>query len=134
MSDDNKQKRILGVDYGSKRIGIAISDETRRFALPVSVLENSPVLFDEIAKLAVDYGFKEIVLGESRNYKGEANDIMIDALDFKDKLEEKGYIVYLEPEFMTSMHAERLQGENKMTDASAAALILQTYLDKNADK
>ena len=42
----------------------------------------------------------------------------------------KGLIVFLEPEFMTSVAAERFQGKNDMHDASAAALILQSFLDK----
>ena len=45
-------------------------------------------------------------------------------------LEKEGYIVHLEPEFMTSANAERFQGKNDMLDASAGALILQSFLDR----
>jgi putative Holliday junction resolvase len=121
--------RLLGIDYGSKRVGVAVSDPSRRFALPVSVIQNTPILMEEIEKIAVDHETKEIVLGESKNYKGEPNDIMLDILAFKELLEAKGYKVYFEPEFMTSAQAERIQGKNDMSDASAAALILQSYLD-----
>lgn len=122
--------RILGIDYGSKRVGVAVSDESRTFALPVSVVQNTPDLMAEIGKIATDHECKEIVLGESRNYKGEANEILIPSMNFKDALEKLGYTVHFEPEFMTSIQAERLQGKNEKTDASAAALILQSYLDR----
>ncbi len=122
--------RILGIDYGSKRVGVAISDPDRKFALPVSVILNTPVLLEEIEKIAIDNEVKEMVMGESRNYKGEPNDIMLDSMDLKDKLEKKGFKVYLELEFMTSVQAERWQGKGNLTDASAAAIILQSYLDR----
>ena len=121
--------RLLGIDYGSKRVGVAVSDESRKFALPVSVIENTPILMAEVEKLAAEYGTKTIVLGESKDYKGQPNDIMLDILEFKRSLEAKGYKVCFEPEFMTSVQAERIQGNNDMSDASAAAIILQSYLD-----
>ncbi len=126
--------RILGIDYGSKRVGIAISDPEGKFALPNSVIKNTDTLLAEVTKLATDFEVKEIVMGESRNYSGEANKILPDILKFKEKLETAGYVVHLELEFMTSVQAERLQGKNEMSDASAAALILQSYLDRMSTK
>jgi len=120
----------MGVDFGMKRVGIAVSDESRGFALPLSVIANTPTLLAEILKIAVDNEVEEIVIGESRNYKGEPNPIFNDVEIFKKELELKGYKVYLEPEFMTSVQAKRFQGKHGMLDASAAALILQSYLDK----
>jgi putative Holliday junction resolvase len=125
--------RILGIDYGSKRVGVAVSDESRKFALPLSVVANTPDLVAEINKLAIDNEAKEIVLGESRNYKGEPNDIFLPSLDFKNSLEKMGYTVHFEPEFMTSVQAARLQGNNEKLDASAAALILQAFLDRQGN-
>ncbi|MEI6397096.1 MAG: RuvX/YqgF family protein [Candidatus Taylorbacteria bacterium] len=127
---DTKNKRLLGIDYGTKRVGLAISDENRQFALPLVVISNTTELCDEIVKNAKEHEVKEIVIGESRNYKGEPNAIFLDADSLKKKLEREGFKVYLELEFMTSQQAERFQGKNSMTDASAAALILQSYLDK----
>ena len=126
----DKINKILGIDYGGKRVGVAISDEGMKFALPVTVIENSPLLLEEVSKIALDNSAKEIVLGESNDYSGKPNPIMLEVIEFKKHLEEKGYIVHFELEFMTSVQAERLQGKNKMSDASAAALILQSYLDK----
>ncbi|MEI7462874.1 MAG: RuvX/YqgF family protein [Candidatus Taylorbacteria bacterium] len=126
--------RILGIDYGSKRVGVAVSDEKREFALPVSVILNTPTLLKEIEKIAVGHETKEIVIGESRDYKGEPNEIMLDSIDLKAKLEKDGFTVYFELEFMSSIQAERWQGKNSLIDASAAAIILQSYLDREKNR
>jgi putative Holliday junction resolvase len=122
--------KLLGIDYGSKRVGIAFSDENGEFAIPSVVLNNTKNLLKEVLDLAKEKEIKEIVIGESKNYKGEANTILKESLKFKTELEKEGYTVYLEPEFMTSANAERFQGKNDLIDASAAALILQSFLDK----
>lgn len=122
--------KILGIDYGSKRVGIALSDEDGQFALPLITLSNSKRLFDEVVEVAEKNKVREIVIGESKNYQGQANTILSESLVFKADLEKKGYSVFLEPEFMTSANAERFQGKHDMLDASAAALILQSFLDR----
>jgi putative Holliday junction resolvase len=126
--------RLLGIDYGSKRIGIALSDEGRQFAMPLTIINNSKNHLQEVLDIAKKNNIKEIVMGESKNYKGQANTILPESLNFKMDLESAGYIVHLEPEFMTSANAERFQGKNDMLDASAAALILQSFLDKSQNK
>ncbi len=123
--------RILGIDFGTKRIGVAVSDEARQFALPLVVVKNSELAAKEILEIAHQHEVVEVVMGESRNYKQEPNAIFEEADAFKMKLESLGLTVHLELEFMTSMQAERFQGKNDLTDASAAALILQSYLDRN---
>lgn len=126
--------RLLGIDYGSKRVGIAISDEKGEFALPFIVLNNSKNILKDVIDIVKKNNIKEIVIGESKNYKGEANTILAEILNFKIDLEKENYTVHLEPEFMTSENARRFQGKNDMLDASAAALILQSFLDKKVSK
>lgn len=122
--------RLMGIDYGSKRVGIAVSDEMGEFALPLIVLKSDKNLIKEIIGITDENKIKTIILGESKDYKGKANAILPEALNLKRDLEEKGFEVILEPEFMTSANAERFQGKHDMLDASAAALILQSYLDR----
>lgn len=122
--------KLLAIDYGTKRVGVAISDESAKFAFPVSVIPNNKDLLSEIKSVATLNEVREIVIGESKDYKGKGNAILPAATELKNKLEEMGFIVHWEPEFMTSMQAERFQGKTELTDASAAALILQSYLDK----
>jgi len=126
-----EQSRILGIDFGSKRIGVALSDVDRQFAMPLQVVEQNRDALQTITDIARKSGATEIVIGESRNYKGDPNEIYEASMRFKKALEDSGFKVSTEPEFMTSMQAERFQGKNELTDASAAALILQSYLDRH---
>ncbi len=126
--------RIIGIDYGTKRVGVSVSDETVKFALPLTVIANTIDLPTEIARLAAEHEAKDIVMGESRKYDMTANKILPDILSLKESLEASGLKVTLELEFMTSQQAERHQGKNDMTDASAAALILQAYLDRGGSE
>ena len=125
--------RLIGIDYGSKRVGVAVSDPSGKFALPFSTIANSRNLAPEIEGIARENEAKEIVIGESRKYDMTANQILPDIMGLKKALEEKGFTVILEPEFMTSAQAERLQGKNDKIDASAAALILQSFLDRRGN-
>ncbi len=126
--------RYMGIDYGSKRVGIALSDESRKFALPHSVIKNSPKLVDDLNTIICQNDVWVVVMGESKNFKGEENEIMKAVHAFKEKIENVlGKTVIFEPEFLTSHAAQRFQGKNEMHDASAAALILQSYLDRNHD-
>ncbi|KKR31518.1 MAG: hypothetical protein UT65_C0024G0005 [Parcubacteria group bacterium GW2011_GWF2_39_8b] len=124
--------KYLGIDYGAKNVGLAISDESGNFAFPLKVLENSKDIIDDISSICKENNIGEIVVGESRNFAQQENEIMKKISPFVKDLEEKlGLPVHMHPEFLTSMEAERLQGKNDMHDASAAALILKSYLDTN---
>ena len=123
--------RYLGIDFGEKRVGIAVSDEEGKIAFPSVVLANDKSLIKNIVDLCMKNKAEMVVMGESRNYQGQINEIMWKIEGFKKQLETIGFKVVYEPEFMTSSQASQVTGENKMLDASAAAIILQSYLDKN---
>lgn len=123
--------KILGIDYGTKRVGIALSNDTQSVAFPRGVLPNDAMLVKKISALIADEGVREVVLGYSKNYHQKDNLVMKDILAFKNILvEETGVSVYFEPEILTSQQAMRIQGDIAMLDASAAALILQTFLQR----
>ena len=122
--------RYLGIDFGEKRVGIAISDEDGKIAFPNVVLVNDGDLIKNIVDLCMKNAVEVVVMGESRDYKGQINSIMWKIEGFKKQLEMVGFKVVFEPEFMTSVQASQITGENKMLDASAAAIILQSYLNK----
>lgn len=139
--------KYLGIDYGSKNVGIAVSDEEGKMAFARTVLNNDEKLLGEIEKIVQNEKIEEIVLGESLNFAGEPNVIMKKIIPFKKKLEEKfGLPVNFQKELFTSAEAERTQGQSlrnirkgerreksvslKKNDASAAALILRSYLER----
>lgn len=140
--------KYIGIDYGEKNVGIAVSDDEGKLAFAKTVLKNDKNLLENVAKICRDEKIFAIVLGESLDFDGKPNPIMKDILIFKKKLvktflqsknahpnisrEEKCFRgkIYLEPEFLTSAEAEHLQDKTNKLDASAAALILKSYLDK----
>lgn len=126
------QMRYLGIDYGEKRVGLSLSDERGDFSYPLSVLQNSEKLVEEIATICKEKNVETIVIGESKNFNQEENPIMkrVHAL-VEELIVKTGLPVKLHPEFMTSLEAEHIQGHNEMHDASAAAIILKSYLDSN---
>jgi len=129
--------RYLGIDYGTKHIGVAVSDDTATLAFPLGTVAAGEGAVAEVLALARENGVGEIVIGESRDYSGTPNPLMQKIEAFKQQLEAQGTVVVFEPEFMTSSQASR-QGQDKRgeggdvfdKDASAAALILQQYLDR----
>lgn len=123
--------KYIGIDYGKKKIGIALSDESGKMAFPENVLPNDKNLLTTLEKMCSENNVEAVVLGESRNLKGEANPILKDIENFKEKIEEKLKLeVFFMPEYLTSRQAHQIQGRNEMIDASAATIILQSFLDK----
>jgi len=122
--------KYLGIDFGEKRVGIAVSDEDGKIAFPSVVLANDQNLLKNIVDLCMKNTVKFVIMGESRDFQGQINPIMWKIEGFKKQLEVIGFKVIYEPEFMTSVQASQVTGENKMLDASAAAIILQSYLNR----
>ncbi|MFA5841424.1 MAG: Holliday junction resolvase RuvX [Candidatus Paceibacterota bacterium] len=129
--------KILGIDYGAKRIGVAMSDEGGRVAFPFSVVPNDKNALFTLRSLCGEEKIGRIVVGESLNSRGEDNQVMAAARLFVETLaEETALPVSFEQEFLTSVEAHRSSFEEQgkkgrqEVDSSAAALILQRYLDK----
>jgi len=122
--------KYLGIDFGTKRIGLATSDDTATLAFPYKTITNSPNLLDEILEIVQIENVSKIIIGESKNKDMQDNLIMKHVYDFKKKLEEKNLKVELHNEFFSSAQVVSIMGEkNKAIDSSAAAIILQSYLD-----
>jgi len=125
--------KTLGIDYGTKKVGIAISDEDGRMAFPHGVLPNDNRLTTVIQELCAKETIGAVVLGESLDFSGQPNPVMKKILAFKKTLEGKLSLpVFLEKEFLTSKQARNIHDSGDLNDASAAAIILQSYLDKNS--
>lgn len=122
----------LGIDFGSKRIGLAISDDTASVAFPYKIVNNTPRALDEILEIIQFEKVKKVVIGESKDGDMKDNPIMDLVHTFKKQLEEKGIDTDFHNEFFSSAQVLSTMGQqNKSIDASAAAIILQSYLDLN---
>lgn len=125
----------MGIDFGSKKIGIAITDDGGNMAFPHEVVPNNDQFVKYVEKLVSDKGIKEIVIGHSLNNDGEPNKIHAAVEDFMmDITLSLGIPVHLEPEQYSTQQAIHEQGRTSLTDASAAALILDSFITKNKSK
>jgi putative Holliday junction resolvase len=121
--------RYMGIDYGSKRIGVALSDESGVMAFPHSVIANDTQLLATLETLITKERVAEIVIGHSLNYDGQPNKIHAQVEELMTDLTlAVGLPIHLVPELYTTQAAARLQGKHDKIDAAAAALILDTYL------
>lgn len=126
--------KYLGIDYGTKKIGLAISDEEGTVAFPHEVIKNDTELEATIHDVIQMQGIGAVVVGDSKDFGGEPNDIAEHAHAFAQVLEETtGLEVHFEPEFLTTKQAKQ-HTDDALADASAAALILQTFLDKQTSE
>ncbi len=121
--------KLLAIDYGAKRVGVASTDDSGEFALPRVVLPNDGNLLSGIIRLIYEGQIERVVIGESKNLDGAHNPIFAEIKKFTESLVDRGVEVVMHPEVYTSMEADRLQGQNDMRDASAASIILKSYID-----
>lgn len=124
--------RFLGLDYGKKRIGIALSDEEGKIAFPHKVFYNKDRVLMQIKSLAEKEKIFKIIIGLPTPFAGGDNLQTLEVKNFANKLKEKIKLpVDFENEILTSKLAHRGSTKEKI-DASAAAIILQSYLDKQS--
>lgn len=132
--------RILAVDLGLARTGLAISDESGFLASPVgTIAEKDPaVLADKVAAVAAERQATEIVVGHPRNMDGSCGESAQRAEGFAETLKDKtGLPVKLWDERMTTVSAigylnqtdTRGKKRKAVVDTVAATIILQNYLD-----
>lgn len=133
--------RYLALDVGTKRIGVAISDPLAIIAQPLKTISRSPEQqsIEEIEKLCKEYNVSAIVIGLPKNMDGSLGSQAQDVMRFTKKLEAKIKMAAIfEDERLSSVAAEQMLIEqnikpsrNKsLIDMAAAAIILQSYLDR----
>jgi putative Holliday junction resolvase len=135
--------RYLGLDIGTKRIGIAISDPLYITAQSLKTIQRLPEVqsIGEIENLCKEYQVFVIIVGLPKNMNGTLGTQAQDCVAFASKLEKKlGVKIVMEDERLTSKQAERmLAAQNKkytkekgLVDLVSAAIILQQFLDKRS--
>ena len=133
-------KRFLGIDYGSRYIGIAVSDPLHVIARGVRVIHNTSQALDEIQDVAKEFDVEKIIVGYPLNLKGEKGQKVIEVDEFVERLQQQlpCEIIRVDERFTTTiaqqtmldMGVKKKQRQKKgVVDAMAAALILQNYLD-----
>lgn len=136
---------ILALDVGTKSLGIAVSDDTLSFSLPVKTLTFDSIddCFPELLEIIKTKKVSEIVIGLPKNMDGSLGFAAKRSIEFKTKLESNSSIpIFFVDERLSSVEAEKvLLDENmkrkkrkKVIDSVAASIILDTYLKMKKDK
>ncbi len=134
------RKRILALDYGRRRIGLALSDELRLTARPLATLVRTNRRNDlrRIRELAREHAVGLIVVGHPLHLNGAAGPMAEEAARFAGRIrKELALPVELADERLSSWEAGQVQSgrrKNENTDDVAAAVILREYLRRLAEK
>ncbi len=140
--------RIMGLDYGSKTVGVAISDELLLTAQGKEIIRRKEEnklrrTLARIEELIVEYGVTRIVLGLPLNMDQTPSERSMLCLEFKDMLERRtGIPVVMMDERLTTVEADEIMNEagikgrdrKEYVDMIAAQIILQDYLDNTMEK
>lgn len=130
--------RVLGVDYGTKRVGLAISDELGMMARPLEVVSRQAVI-EHVRRIGSELDIARVVVGLPTSLSGNEGESAVAARELGAELAEAlGVDVTFVDERFTSRIAEsallesgmRRRGRKETVDKVAAAIILQTYLDR----
>ena len=134
--------RYLGLDLGTKTLGVAVSDLTGTIATSLTILRhenNHEYLIEELKKIISEKNVETIVLGLPKNMNNTIGERGEMVLSFKEKLEKSIDLpVILEDERLTTRVAENIlitadvsrKKRKKVIDKMAANIILQSYLDR----
>jgi putative Holliday junction resolvase len=138
MSELRLRRRILGIDLGRARIGVAVSDELGMLAHPVETIPAGADALKRVAQIAAEKNAERVVIGLPRHMNGSVGTSAAEALAFAGKLREAvSCEVITWDERLTTMAANRaLRASGRKTrdsrafvDQVAAQMILQGYLD-----
>ena len=132
-------ERILAIDYGEKRIGFAISDPLKIFAIPLVTLENDHALLNKIKKMFDEYNFTEIIIGYPLKEDGTKTKLTEDVKKFKIVVENqfKIPVEFVDERYSsaiawehikTSVNSKKKRKDKSLIDRKAAAVILEDYL------
>jgi putative holliday junction resolvase len=136
-----KRRRILAVDYGRKRIGLAVSDELQLTAQPLKTLarKNRAEDFRRLREICREQGVARIIVGHPLHMTGEPGEMAEETARFAARLKkELGIEVELLDERLTSWEAEQTAGGKRSLrarasaplDDVAAAILLREYLER----
>ena len=133
--------RFLAIDYGARRVGLALSDPLKMIASPYRTIikKNNTILIEEIERIIAAEDVELTIIGLPLGMAGQKTEQTKKVEEFVDKLTDRGIIIKYEDERWSSVAAKRSMkeqniksGYNKgLVDQTAAAIFLQQYLDRH---
>ncbi|MFA5404398.1 MAG: Holliday junction resolvase RuvX [Ignavibacteria bacterium] len=146
----NAHSKYLGIDFGLKRIGMAISDTEKKYSFYRDYILNDKTTYDKIIDLIINENVSKIIIGYPLNFKSEKKEITLSVEKFCEELklhiqkkEREVEIVFFDERFTSSLAQENLiqsgiskkkRREKGIVDSMSAQIILQDYLDSPIKK
>lgn len=125
--------KYLGIDYGSKKVGFANSDDDGMMAYPLMISPNDKNILKDTLDLIREMKISTVVIGESVDGNGKLNQIGKEAISFGVSIENSIDVkVVFEKEWFSTVEARKSPGKEneREVDDQAAAIVLQRHLDK----
>ncbi|MBK8549972.1 MAG: Holliday junction resolvase RuvX [Ignavibacteria bacterium] len=146
----NQNTKYLAVDYGEKRVGIAVSDESKKYSFSREHLINDKKFLEKLLAVIIEENVSKIIIGYPLNFKSEKTIQTLKIEEFKNTLEKflsgksvKAEIIFFDERFTSSLAQNSVlnSGLNKKkrqekgrVDSISAQIILQDYIDKTANQ
>lgn len=146
----HQNTKYLAVDYGEKRVGIAISDESKKYSFSREHLINDKKFLEKLLDIIREENVSRIIIGYPLNFKSEKTIQTLKIEEFKNTLEKflsgksvKAEIIFFDERFTSSLAQNSVlnSGLNKKkrqekgrVDSISAQIILQDYIDKSANQ
>ena len=146
----NQNTKYLAVDYGEKRVGIAVSDESKKYSFSREHLINDKKFLEKLLAVIIEENVSKIIIGYPLNFKSEKTIQTLKIEEFKNTLEKflsgksvKAEIIFFDERFTSSLAQSSVlnSGLNKKkrqekgrVDSISAQIILQDYIDKSANQ
>ena len=137
----DSNERYIGIDYGTKRIGIAVSDPLEMFATPLATIENNQNFWKRFKEILAPYKIRAFVLGYPLKEDGSESVLSSEIRKFADAVKKKfnKEVILIDERYSSSIAEQQIietvkskkkRQDKSLVDKKAAAVILQSFLDE----
>jgi putative Holliday junction resolvase len=137
-----EKKRLLSIDYGAKRVGIAITDPLRIFAYPLETLANDSFFWSNLLKLFSSYEIEKLIIGYPLKEDGSKSSSTELVIKFTEELQKKVNIPFeyyderysseiAKERIISSVSSKKKRRDKGLVDKNAAAVILEDYMKES---
>lgn len=136
-----EEARIISIDYGEKRIGLAITDPLNMFAYPLTTINNDTLLWHNLTRIINEYKVVKVIIGYPLKESGAVSRLSESVLKFKEELAKKFNLVVelvderyssqiAQQRIIHSVQSRKKRKDKSLLDKNAASVLLEDYLNK----
>lgn len=137
------ETRILALDYGTKRIGVAVTDPLLIFAYPLTTINNDSKFWDELKKIINEYNVSKIIIGIPFKEDGTTGNVAEEVVNFQAEIKKKFLLeielvderyssLIAQQRIIESVSSKKKRQDKSLVDKNAAAILLEDYIRKHS--